>query len=289
MIASGKGGTGKTTVATNLAATIAGRGWTVTYVDCDAEAPNGHLFLHPRIEDTEAVDRRVPLVDPNLCLHCGACAELCRFNAILCLPTHTVIYAELCHSCGGCALVCPANAIREEARPMGRVSRGAAGPVRFVSGTLDVGEANSPPVVRAAKCAAPATQWTILDAPPGTSCPMIETVRDCDYVVLVTEPTPFGLHDLRLAIAVARSLGRPCGVVVNRARPEAGEARTLCAEEGVPLLAEIPEDIAIARAYARGRLAVECVDGLRALFENLYRSLETAGGVPAAGEPEGRP
>ena len=287
-IASGKGGTGKTTVATNLASTIAGRGRTVAYVDCDTEAPNGHLFLHPRIEDTVAVERRVPQIDPDLCQHCGACAELCRFNAVLCLPARTVIYDELCHSCGGCTLVCPEGAIREVSRPMGQVSRGTAGPVRFVSGTLDVGVANSPPVVRAAKRAAPEAEWTILDAPPGTSCPMIETVRDCDYLVLVTEPTPFGLHDLRLAIAVARSLGRPCGVVVNRARPEAGEARTLCAEEGVPLLAEIPEDIAIARAYARGRLAVECVDGLPALFENLYRTLETACGAPAACGPKGR-
>ena len=218
-MASGKGGTGKTTVATNLATTLARRGESVAYVDCDVEAPNGHLFLKPALTRETAVYRLVPRVDPARCLHCGACAEMCRFNAIICLADRTLVYDELCHSCGGCALVCPAGAITEEPHPVGVIKTGAAGAVQFVSGTLNVGEASSPPVIRAAKQAAPSADWTILDAPPGTACPMIETVRDCDYVLLVTEPTPFGLHDLRLALDVAQTLNRSCGVVVNRAQP----------------------------------------------------------------------
>ncbi len=272
-IASGKGGTGKTTVATSLAVTLAGRGESVIYVDCDVEAPNGHLFLKPSVAREIAVHRLVPRVDPALCQLCGACAGMCRFNAILCLPDRTLVYDELCHSCGGCARACPAGAITEQPHPVGVIKTGVASGIQFVSGTLNVGEASSPPVIRAAKRAAPAADWTILDAPPGTACPMIETVRDCDYVLLVTEPTPFGLHDLRLALEVARTLGRPCGVVVNRAQPGVNAARQMCAQAKVPILAEIPDDVAIARAYSRGQLMVEVMPEQQAVFDQLLRGL----------------
>jgi MinD superfamily P-loop ATPase len=272
-IASGKGGTGKTTVAANLAVTLARHGQAVAYVDCDVEAPNGHLFLHPAATGETSVGRLVPRVNPDLCRHCGACARICRFNAIVSLPDKTLVYDELCHSCGGCALACPANAITEVSHPMGVVKTGVAGKVQFVSGTLNVGEATSPPVIRAAKQAAPAADWTILDAPPGTACPMIETVRDCDYVVLVTEPTPFGLHDLRLALDVAKELKLRCGVVVNRAQPGANETRELCESARVPILAEIPDDLAIARAYSQGQLVVEAVPGLQPVFNQLAERL----------------
>lgn len=268
-IASGKGGTGKTTVATNLAVTLAGLGQTVTYVDCDAEAPNGHLFLNPTLSEERRADRLVPRLDPERCTHCGACAEFCQFNAIAALPARTLIYEELCHSCGGCARVCPSGAITETTQPMGVIRLGEAGPVHFVSGTLDVGVATSPPVIRLAKQAAPSADWTILDAPPGTSCPMIETVRDCDFLVLVTEPTPFGLHDLALALEVAQSLSVPCGVVINRAQPGQSETHALCRQAGVPILAEIPDDIAIARAYSHGRLAADALPALRTVFARL--------------------
>jgi len=300
-IASGKGGTGKTTVATNLAVTLARHGQTLAYVDCDVEAPNGHLFLKPDVARENPVGRFVPRVDQERCLHCGDCARICRFNAILCLTDRTLVYAELCHSCGGCALVCPSRAITEESHPMGEVKTGAAVKVQFVSGTLNVGEAASPPVIRAAKQAAPPADWTILDAPPGTACPMIETVRDCDYVVLVTEPTPFGLHDLRLALDVAKTLKLPCGVVVNRAQPRMTETRELCESARVPILAEIPDALAIAKAYSQGQLAVEAVPGLQRIFGQLLlrllgelkadalpplvrQDLERA--IHAAGEPE---
>ena len=268
-IASGKGGTGKTTVATNLAATLARHGQSVVYMDCDVEAPNGHLFLKPTVAHETPVGRLVPRVNQALCLHCGACARLCRFNAIICLADRTLVYDELCHSCGGCALVCAVGAITEELHPMGVVKTGSAGAVQFVSGTLNVGEASSPPVVRAAKQAAPPTDWTILDAPPGTACPMIETVRDCDYLLLVTEPTPFGLHDLRLALEVAKTLKRPCGVVLNRAQPGINEARELCGQARVPILAEIPDALAIAKAYSQGQLVVDAVPELQQVFDQL--------------------
>jgi MinD superfamily P-loop ATPase len=272
-IASGKGGTGKTTVAANLAVTLARHGQAVAYVDCDVEAPNGHLFLQPAAAGETSVGRLVPRVNPDLCRHCGACARICRFNAIVSLPDKTLIYDDLCHSCGGCALVCPAGAITEELHPMGVVKTGVAGKVQFVSGTLNVGEATSPPVIRAAKQAAPAADWTILDAPPGTACPMIETVRDCDYVLLVTEPTPFGLHDLRLALDVAKVLKLRCGVVVNRAQPGANETRELCGSARVPILAEIPDALAIAQAYSQGQLVVEAVPGLQPVFNQLAERL----------------
>lgn len=274
-IASGKGGTGKTTVATNLGVTLARHGQTVAYVDCDVEAPNGHLFLKPDVARENPVARLVPRVNDERCLHCGECARICRFNAIVCLPERTLVYDELCHSCGGCALVCPVGAITEKSHPMGVVKTGTAGQVQFVSGTLNVGEAASPPVIRAAKQAAPLADWTILDAPPGTACPMIETVGDCDYVVLVTEPTPFGLHDLRLALDVAKTLKLPCGVVVNRAQPGMHETGELCDSARVPILSEISDALDIAKAYSRGQLAVEAVPGLQQTFDQLVERLRT--------------
>src|ERR1035437_3715072 len=275
-LVSGKGGTGKTTIATNLTVTLARRGQTVAYVDCDVKAPNGHLFLRPDIARENPVGRLVPRVDQERCLHCGDCARICRFNAILCLPERMLVYDELCHRCGGCALVCPAQAITEASHPMGVVKTGAAGKVQFVSGTLNVGEAASPPVIRAAKQAAPPVDWTILDAPPGTACPLIETVRGCDYVVLVTEPTPFGLHDLWLALEVAKGLKLRCGVVVNRAQPRMTETRELCESARVPILAEIPDALDIARAYSQGQLAVEVVPGVQRTFDQLLRRLLAA-------------
>ena len=272
-IASGKGGTGKTTVATNLAVTLARHGERVAYVDCDVEAPNGHLFLRPEVACENPVTRLVPQVDQERCLHCGDCARMCRFSAIVCLPEQTLVYKELCHSCGGCTLVCTAGAITEIPHPIGTVSSGAAGAVQFVSGKLKVGEAASPPLIRAAKEAATKSYWTVLDAPPGTACPMIEAVRGCDYVLLVTEPTPFGLHDLSLAIEVTGVLNLPCGVVINRAQPGMTETRKLCESACVPILAEIPDALDIAKAYSHGQLAVEAVPGLQKIFDELLERL----------------
>ncbi len=272
-IASGKGGTGKTTVATSLATRLVHYGQTVSYVDTDVDAPNGHLFLRPVIHNETSVGRLVPRVIQDMCRFCGACARICRFNAIVSLRDKTIVFSELCQSCGGCVLVCRAEALTEESHVMGVVKTGVAGGVQFASGTLQIGETSNPALIRATKKAAAAADWMLLDAPPGTACAMMEAVRDCDYMLLVTEPTPFGLHDLRLAVEVAKVLEIPCGVVINRAQPEAGVTREFCAQAKVPVLAEIPDDVAIAKAYAQGALAVEAIPILHSVFDGLVVQL----------------
>jgi len=274
-IASGKGGTGKTTVATNLAHLAAQSGRVVAYLDCDVEEPNGHIFLQPEIEEERAIEKLVPEVDQARCTHCGACARACRFGAVASLPAQTVIFPELCHACGGCRLACPVEAIREVPRTIGTLRRGKSGRVDFIEGVLNVGEAMSPPAIRAVKAAAPAGAELVLrDAPPGTSCPVVETVRGCDGVILVTEPTPFGLHDLSLAVAMVRALRLPFGVVVNRANVGNGKMHEYCAAQQVPVLAEIPDDRAVAEAYSRGQMIAEAVPGFAQCIRGLLDRIE---------------
>ncbi|MCL5097537.1 MAG: ATP-binding protein [Candidatus Omnitrophica bacterium] len=283
-IASGKGGTGKTTVATNLAYVAAQAGCEVDYVDCDVEEPNGHLFLKPAFQEERVVSKLVPRVDAQRCAACGECARFCQFHALACVRSKVLVYPELCHACGGCRWVCPQDAIDEERQEIGRVRNGHAGRIRFVEGRLRVGEAQSPPVIRAAKEAAPKAELVLFDAPPGTACPVVETVRGSDFVVLVTEPTPFGIHDLRLALDMARCMNLRCGLVINRAMVGRTGARTLGQKARIPLLAEIPDDLAIAEAYSDGKLAVEAVPGLRRTFAQLLLRLASAaasaGGLP---------
>lgn len=275
-IASGKGGTGKTTIAVNLALALAEDGLPAQYLDCDVEEPNGHLFLGPAIRRSREVAIPVPAVDEAKCTGCRACAEACQFHAIV-VMAKPLIFHELCHGCGGCALACPTGAITERGRPIGVVESGRAGPLAFAQGRLNVGEAMAPPVIRAVKRQARGGTFAIMDAPPGTSCPMVTTVRDADYVLLVTEPTPFGLCDLRLAIEVVRSLNLRFGVVINRA--DAGDDRVTadCAAEGVPVLLEIPYDRKAAEAYSRGECLLDAVPGwraaMRALFERVREDM----------------
>lgn len=255
VVASGKGGTGKTTVAVNLACVLADNGHTVQYLDCDVEEPNGHIFLKPEITATEPVGIPVPVVDEKTCTGCRKCAEVCQYHAIAVLKK-PLVFAELCHGCGGCALVCPERAIREENRMIGVVETGRADGVAFVQGRLNVGEPTAPPLIHAVKKKAIADGVAIMDAPPGTSCPVVATVRDADYVLLVTEPTPFGLNDLRLAVEMIRQLGVPHGVVINRADSGDQRVRDFCAAETIPILLEIPDDRRVAEAYSRGHMAV---------------------------------
>jgi len=267
-IASGKGGTGKTTLATNLARILAQDG-PVQYLDCDVEEPNGHLFLRPEITATRSATIPVPEVDNERCTLCGACSRLCQYHAIAVLKDRVLIFPELCHGCGGCARVCPVQAITEVGRPIGVVERGTADGIAFAHGRLNVGEAMSPPLIRAVQEEVDARATVILDAPPGTSCPVIAAIRPCDAVMLVTEPTAFGLHDLTLAVEMARALRHPMGVVLNRADMGDDRVERYCAAEGIPVWARIPHDRRIAEAYSRGDIAVDVLPDTRMYFETI--------------------
>ena len=276
-IASGKGGTGKTTVATNLAWVASRNGRTVAYLDCDVEEPNGHIFLKPEITDRKPVGTVIPQVDVEKCTLCDKCGEICQYSAIVRVGKNVLVYPELCHGCGGCSLVCPEDAITEVSREIGVVETGRAGTIRFVRGLLNVGEAMSPPLIRAVKSTALPTELTILDAPPGTSCPVIEAVRGADFVVLVTEPTPFGFHDLKLAVEMVRALKLPFGVVINRAGLDGDEIRAYCRAQRIAILQEIPDDRGLAEAYSRGVMACEAWGEYESTFARLLKSTCTMG------------
>lgn len=272
-IAGGKGGTGKTTVAANLAVTLARRGAAVTYLDCDVEEPNGHLFLHPTVEGRDRVTVPIPRVDESRCIGCGECADICQFNAIVAMKGSAMVFPELCHSCGGCALICPEGAIAEVPQEIGGVETGTADGLGFVSGLLDIGQVKTPPVIRAVKEQIPPNGVAILDAPPGTSCPVVETLRDADYLVLVAEPTPFGLHDLKLVVEMARVLQIPFGIVVNRAGIGDRALYAYCEAENIEILGEIPDDRRVAVAYSRGQLAVDALPEARSQFADIAAAL----------------
>jgi MinD superfamily P-loop ATPase len=262
-VASGKGGTGKTTVATNLAHVAAARGCAVAYLDCDVEEPNGHLFLKPAIEQQQPINKLLPMVDLGRCTFCGRCSQVCRYGAIACVNKQVLVFAELCHSCGGCLLACPADAMSEVPKPIGELRLGTAGPIQFIEGRLNVGEAMSPPAIRAVKAGSAKADLTILDCPPGTSCPAIEGVRGSDLVLLVTEPTPFGLNDLELAVEMVRVLKIPMAVVLNRCDIGDDEVQQYCHAQRIPIWAEIADDRTVAEAYSRGQLACQVVPAFR--------------------------
>jgi len=268
-IASGKGGTGKTTISTNLAFVEAQKGTSVTYVDCDVEEPNGHLFLKPEILASHPVGIQVPSVNESQCVNCGLCGQICVYSAIVCLGSQVLVFSEMCHSCGGCWLVCPQGAISQVLREMGRVETGCSKSIQFVQGILNIGEAMSPPVIRAVKESIPDSELIILDAPPGTSCPVLETIRGCDFVILVTEPTPFGLNDLQLAVDMVRALKYPFGVVINRANLGFSAVQDYCQRQQIPILAEIPDDRRVAEAYSMGRLICEAMPESTRFFESI--------------------
>lgn len=304
-VASGKGGTGKTTIAVALALSVP---HSVVLLDCDVEEPNSGLFF-PSVPDTvgatvekmEPVTVPVPVINESLCTACGECGLFCEFNAIVCLGTTVMVFPELCHSCGGCTLVCPHSAITEEPSCIGElvyrtipreVSDGTAY-ICLVEGTLSIGKAMSPPLIKAVKKrgAIQAEMLAkenarepliIIDSPPGTSCPMVTTVTETDYVILVTEPTPFGLHDLDLAVKTVRKMGLPFGVVINRSDSGDDRVCTYCAREDIPILMQIPEDLRIAQGYSIGKPLIESAPEYRQLFADLAAKLEADFAASAA-------
>lgn len=272
-VASGKGGTGKTTVAVGLASALAGTGRAVTYADCDVEEPNGHFFLHPEIRGTFPATVRVPVVDADRCASCGACGEICEYAAIVMIAGKPLVFPGMCHSCGGCALVCPAGAITEAEREIGVIETGARGDVRFVRGRLNVGEALAPPLIRAVRAHIPGTGTAILDCPPGTSCPVVAALGGAEYCLLVTEPTPFGLNDLMLAVELVRELRIPSGVFINRADGGTPDTERYCAENGIPVLGRIPDDRRIAESYSRGDLLETLVPRYGDILLDVWRAI----------------
>jgi MinD superfamily P-loop ATPase len=270
-IASGKGGTGKTTVATNLALSI-GEG--VQLLDCDVEEPNAHLFVRPKFKRTETVFTPVPVVDDKKCNLCGKCGEICQFKAIVVIGNSVLSFPELCHSCGGCMAVCPEDAIKETGRELGIIQKGFLNGLEFVHGKLRVGEAMSPPLIRGVRTFSRDDKITIIDAPPGTSCPVIASMKDTDFVLLVTEPTPFGLHDLKLAVEVVKILGIPRGLVINRSDIGDQNVKAYASRDNLPILMEIPFDRRIAEAYSRGDMIVEMMPEFKEKFVKLYQNIK---------------
>jgi MinD superfamily P-loop ATPase len=272
-IASGKGGTGKTTIATNLAVSLARTGQAVQYLDCDVEEPNGHIFLKPHIDHLEEVTVGVPQVDESTCIGCGRCAQLCQYSAIICIQEHVLTFEPLCHSCGGCMAVCPEDAITEKQRKIGIAEYGAANGVAFGHGRLDIGAIQTPALIRHVKHYAKDEAVVVIDAPPGTSCPVVEAVKDADFVLLVTEPTPFGLNDLELAVDMVRALQLPLAVIVNRCDMGDDGVTRYCEREGIDIVMAIPNQRKIAEAYSRGRMMIDVLPEYADQFYGLYHRI----------------
>ena len=322
-VASGKGGTGKTTVATSLALLLAARGTETTYVDCDVEEPNGRIFLDPKMQRQIDVYEANPVIDASLCTNCGRCSEVCRFNALAQLPDRVLVFPELCHACGACTLLCPRGAIHEEPRTIGVIEVGSTeraaarvhgdsetpagggigsgdngfGDIGFIEGRLAIGEARSTPIIRALKKELPGSGVAVLDAPPGASCPVVESVRDADLVVLVVEPTPFGLSDFQQALGVVHAVAGEAVVVINKTGMTTegdADAERVCAEAGLDVVARLPEDRRVAESLARGDSPVDTVIGyaeslnaiLDVVTDRMSRT-QQAGGTTARDVGEG--
>jgi len=276
-VASGKGGTGKTTIATSLARALAEVGKPVSFLDCDVEAPNAHFFLNPVFIQQRNVERLIPRIDEAACTGCGRCAEVCEFHAIVVLGGKPLVFPELCHGCGSCTLECPEKAISETPKTLGILESGsAAEQISFARGLLQIGEPMAVPVISRLKKWLPHRpgDTVIRDSSPGTSCPVVESIRGADFVLLVTEPTPFGQHDLWLAIQLTEELGIPAGVIINR--DGVGDSRVdhLCRKVGFPILMRIPLERRIGEGIAAGRSLIEIYPEYKNRFLRLFNRIE---------------
>lgn len=272
-IASGKGGTGKTTIATNLGLCITN----AQLLDCDVEEPDSHIFLDMDLQKVEDVYLSVPVIDKKECDFCQKCSKFCQYNAIAVLPSDVLIFPQLCHGCGGCTLVCPEGAITEEKRIIGIIEGGTSNGIEFYHGVLNIGEAMATPVIKTLKRKITRGKNAILDSPPGTSCPAVETIRGTDFCVLVTEPTPFGLYDLKLAVEVVRHLKIPFGVIINRDGTGDDRVEKFCRESRIPVLMKIPQNEDIARLYSNGRPFILEMPEWKEEFVRLFEIIQSGG------------
>jgi MinD superfamily P-loop ATPase len=270
-IASGKGGTGKTTIATSLALSV---GENIKLLDSDAEEPNAHIFIKPEINKKEKVFIKVPQINLEKCNFCGKCSEACAFNAIAVVPNVVKVFSELCHSCGVCKYICPCKAISEVDKSIGLIEIGKKNELEFIQGKLDIGQAMSIPIIKAIKKHIDHNKHTIIDAPPGTSCAMIHSVIDSNYCVLVTEPTPFGLNDLKLAVEVLVKLKTPFGVIINRCDIGNNEVEKYCADNDIEILMEIPFSRKIAEGYSSGEPLIETAPEYKKAFQKLFIKID---------------
>ena len=265
-------------MATNLALSLKDR-LRVQLLDCDVEEPNAHIFLKPKMTQSEAVCIPVPVVDEEKCTHCRRCAEVCVYKAIAVLKNKVLVFPQLCHGCGACSYLCPDHAISEQGKEIGVVELGRADGLDFVHGRLSIGEAMAPPVIRKVKQRIDARKVAIIDVSPGTSCPVVEAVRGSDFCLLVTEPTPFGLNDLVLAVEMIRKMSIPCGIVINRAGVGDGKVEEYCSRQNIPILLTIPLDARIASLYSRGQALVEGMPEWRQRFLDLFDLIREKTGV----------
>lgn len=264
---SGKGGAGKTLVAVNLAYAAG----SAVYIDCDVEEPNGHLFFKPQAVQRERVATLLPAFDGEMCTGCKECVRFCRFHALLYIKEKPMVFSEVCHSCGGCMLVCPEGAIREEEKAIGTIETGHSGDVRVVTGILDPGEATGVPIIR--RALKQEAETTVIDCPPGSACSVMECVTEADYCILVAEPTAFGLHNVKMVHELVTLFGKPCGVIVNKEDAPYAPLEQFCQAQGLPILARIPYDPAIAALVSEGEIAAAHDDALHSLFRDVLAQI----------------
>lgn len=269
-VASGKGGTGKTTVSTNLALSIGN----TQFFDCDVEEPNANIFINAKIEDHEDVSVSIPKIDKDKCDYCGKCSDFCAYNALAVINKTVLVFPELCHSCGGCEIVCPNDAVNWDKRVVGKIEHGQADGIDFYHGLLNVGEMQAIPVIKALKMKVDKNKEVIIDVPPGTSCPVIESINISDYCILVTEPTPFGFHDLKLAVEVVKHLNIPFGVIINRDGIGDNKVELYCRNENITILLKIPERKTIANLYSKGIALVKKSYEWREMFHSVFTKIK---------------
>lgn len=268
-VLSGKGGTGKTTVSTNLALMLG-----ANYIDCDVEEPNGFLFLKPKKENEKKVNVDIPVIEEDKCTLCGVCVKACRFNALAKTKTNIMVFDKLCHSCGACGIVCPTGALQYQKKNMGIIEEGKKGDIVCKRGLLNIGEPMAVPILRELLNDLP-QGINFLDSPPGTSCNVVSTLHHADAAILVTEPTAFGLHDLKMAVDLVKVFDLPFGLVINKYSEENKVLDEYINEENISVLGHIPYKKEAAKSYSKGDMLID-IDEYREAFSDTAEKIKEA-------------